>query len=729
MAVTLREVIPDGTQWGKLGQVLPDWKDLEFSQDSKGAGTISFSYPADGANSASLKSGMYVTPVVDGSYKYNNSIFYIDQSSGVTIDEGNGNIVAYTGISLLGRLSDIRWMPAIGSSYMDENSFRYSNVSPGSVIKAGVENYWSRSKSLSPTSETWIHSIDIAGDTEWLYLVDEAVSPTTSVMDMLSKYQDLGIATAVFKGFTLEVFAMPSAIQETETRTVKVNGPWRTSGSKYPVLESSRYEAFPRAIVLDSGKIFASWSSQTDHFNKNGPNYGLYSVSSDGTTWSAPTRVSSDSHGTTGLAKLGNRVAMFTMTSGPYTGYISVTSTPETSWPAPAKIPASAWGEFSWIFPSDLTWVDTGTTDGLLLAATYGGKGIRIAASSDAGKSWYPYSVVDETPFEDGTGTSEPTLTQLPDGRILCLIRNDRSDTAAITAAWSSDRGKTWTEPKVVISGYSGQPKAAVMPDGSLMLTLREWPTGLDWKLAESRDMGETWSIHDPGLGDMMYGEFVTLRGESWLVGSSQNSTSDSDIFSIKMSQSTESRVLQTTPKRRSDVRFVEGLNLTEGTYSESVSEIVTYLLVVGSEDQLSDAEDKAKVVQWVPAPQSAIEKYGYHERILDVSDASVPETLQAIGQMYIRTRMEPRYSKAYTVVDNLYDYRGNRINVPSALIDYQCGDLISLSDNTGTSVERVTSITLTWSNSTTVSVSLVLNDYFEDYEVEFDRRLKRLGG
>lgn len=732
MGVTLREVIPDGTQWGRLGEVIPDWEGLEFSQDSKGAGTISFNYPEDGANSSVLNGGMFVTPVIDGSYEYNNSIFYLDQTSGKTIDAGNGNMKIIAGISLLGRLEDVRWMPAIGSEYMDENSFRYSNVSPGAVIKAGIENYWSRAKSLSPNSSGWINEVVIAGDTEWLYLVDEAVSPTTSVLEILGKYQDLGIATAVFKGFTLEVFALSNAIEETETIVVKEHGPWEVTGSKYPLLSSTRYEAFPRAITLNNGKILAVWGSLTDHYTNNGPSKGLMSTSTNGSTWTTPIPYSDGEHLPVGISKMGSRVAMLTMTRGPYTGWISVTSTPETSWPQPTMIPHEAWGGDSWKYPADLIWLDTGTTDGLLIASSYGGNGLLLTASEDAGKTWKPYSVVTKQAFGNSSGPAEPTLTLLPDGRILCMIRNDEyaADTFAFTASWSSDRGKTWTEPVVVLSGHTGQPKVTVMPDGALMVTLRKRPKSLEWRLGESRDGGKTWTVSDPKLGDMMYGEIVNITGSSWLIGSSQNSTSDSDIFSIKLTQTVTSRTLESTPKERtSNVRFVEGLNLTEGTYSESVTDLVTYLLVVGSEDPLSDAEEKAKVIQWVPAPQSAIERFGYHEKILEVPEASTPETLYAIGQMYIRNRMEPRYSKSFNVVDNLYDRHGNRLAVPSALTDYQCGDLISLTDNEGTSVERVCAITLSWSSSSTVSVGLTLNDYFDDYTVEFDRRLKRLGG
>lgn len=126
------------------------------------------------------------------------------------------------------------------------------------------------------------------------------------------------------------------------------------------------------------------------------------------------------------------------------------------------------------------------------------------------------------------------------------------------------------------------------------------------------------------------------------------------------------------------------------------------------------------------------IDKFGYHEDILDVSDASNPATLKSIGENYLKRHLEPRYSKTYTMVDSLYDNStGKPLNIPKAFIDFQCGDSILILADGGSSVETVYAITCSYSNPSqeSASIGLTLNDYFDSWAVKFDQRLKRLGG
>lgn len=317
-------------------------------------------------------------------------------------------------------------------------------------------------------------------------------------------------------------------------------GRWATSGTRRTILDSSRYEAFPNAVRLDDGAIVAAWCSQTDHYARGGPSYGLLAHSTTGgATWSEPRRFSEGAQVPVALAARSGQVAMLAMTTGPYQAHITVTSTPLGAWPTPTPIPSTAWGGATWAFPSDLLWLD-GDGNGTLIAAAYGGDGIRLTRSTDAGATWTPLAHPVTTPWGSPTGSpSEPRLTRLPDGRLLMMVRWDTQPTGgAIWALWSSDQGATWTEPVLVLPRYSGRPCVAVMSDGAVLMTLRDLRddgSRESWTLAESRDDGMTWAVRSIGDDWMMYGEIVpTAPGAGLLIGATDIGPS-SDVWALDL--------------------------------------------------------------------------------------------------------------------------------------------------------------------------------------------------
>ena len=201
MSVILREIIPDGTKYGKLGAILPYWTGLEFSQDFLSSTAISFSYPKTAPQADKLKLGMYVVPVVNGNYQWLDSIFYIKARSGTLIEEDT--LIQVSGYSLKKNLDKMYWAPAIGSVFSDEDMFRYTNITPGAVLRAGVENYLSRARNGFYDSTEWLSGVSVPADSKWDYKVDEIIQATTSISSVVSKYQDLGMATVRFDGFQL----------------------------------------------------------------------------------------------------------------------------------------------------------------------------------------------------------------------------------------------------------------------------------------------------------------------------------------------------------------------------------------------------------------------------------------------------------------------------------------------------------------------------------------------
>uniref|UniRef100_UPI002622698F sialidase family protein n=1 Tax=uncultured Tessaracoccus sp. TaxID=905023 RepID=UPI002622698F len=325
---------------------------------------------------------------------------------------------------------------------------------------------------------------------------------------------------------------------------------WRVSGSPRMLADTDRYEAFPRVTRFGDG-VLVAWSSQTDHYQKNGPSYGQLAYSRDGVTWGAPVRLSSGAHTPVAVRALGNRYAVLAMTRGPFAGYLGVSSNPASP-PSLKQLTHADWGAppSTWTFPADMLWVDNGTADGLMLAACYSGQGIYLTSSTDAGKTWEPQANPIQAQFKDGSGPAESQLSKLPDGRLMMITRWDTHVRAGVHwgdmwVQWSRDDGRTWTKPRKAIADVSGQPATAVMPDGSLLVTLRDprmdgSPQSL--VLGESRDGGATWGLLDVDPGRMMYADLVPLNDSTaLLVGASEKSSTNTDVWTVKL-QIAESR-------------------------------------------------------------------------------------------------------------------------------------------------------------------------------------------
>lgn len=202
--VVLRQVIPDGSQYGQLGAIFSDHSHLEFGQDLRGAGSIKFDYPSQGVNSDQLDGETYVVPIINGNDKWHDAIFKIQETEAPNLGEDGPVMKTYAGVSLLKQTEKIRWLPAIGSQYMDDMAFTYTNVTPGAVLKGAVDNFWSRAKSQFNDPIHWLTEVKVSANAAWQYRVDEQVIPGTSLWEMITKYQDLGIATARFEGFRLQ---------------------------------------------------------------------------------------------------------------------------------------------------------------------------------------------------------------------------------------------------------------------------------------------------------------------------------------------------------------------------------------------------------------------------------------------------------------------------------------------------------------------------------------------
>ena len=127
------------------------------------------------------------------------------------------------------------------------------------------------------------------------------------------------------------------------------------------------------------------------------------------------------------------------------------------------------------------------------LYGAYRSGGIRIVgAESSDGIHWACAGTIARRSGkvnERGEGPTEAALCRLRDGQALCVYRLDSDLTYGQT--WSSDEGRSWTEPVECRGPRSVEPSLAVLDDGTVILSggrpgLKLWldqnGTGEDWQ-------------------------------------------------------------------------------------------------------------------------------------------------------------------------------------------------------------------------------------------------------
>jgi hypothetical protein len=110
-----------------------------------------------------------------------------------------------------------------------------------------------------------------------------------------------------------------------------------------------------------------------------------------------------------------------------------------------------------------------------------------VVRSRDSGRSWDRPS---EVARRDGSEFEEPSLIQLPSGRLLTLMRDN--GTRHLHQCVSDDEGRSWSAPRgLPIGGYP--PHLLLLPDGRVLCTYGWRQPDFGIRAVLSADGGETW--------------------------------------------------------------------------------------------------------------------------------------------------------------------------------------------------------------------------------------------
>jgi hypothetical protein len=138
-----------------------------------------------------------------------------------------------------------------------------------------------------------------------------------------------------------------------------------------------------------------------------------------------------------------------------------------------------------------------------------------VITSNDDGKTWNYLSTIAapnlEDPIDEGFG--EPTIILLDNGQLLCIMRTGHH--RPLYACWSSDQGKTWTDPLYTGLERGCAPHMVKLTDGRLAVIYgNRFPPG--WSRITPGGDHARWYWPGPGLVKLAINSDGT--GKDWEV-------------------------------------------------------------------------------------------------------------------------------------------------------------------------------------------------------------------
>lgn len=305
--------------------------------------------------------------------------------------------------------------------------------------------------------------------------------------------------------------------------------------TKVNVVDNDKYNTFPCATSFNSN-VYVAFEEKTTH--TTGGDVKVMSSTDGGKTFSGPVTltkpVSTDVHGTGAMHSRNGIGVLLTITRDPARTWVWTRANSASAW---VRIGEVVFGSAEWVIATGIIWLK----NGVMLASGYGPDGVLISRSTDNGLTWTPYA----NPIPGaGSGSwpyNENVIQELPDGRLIMLVRHDTSSRNYIRKLYSSDGGATWGAVSLVREDVSGMPRVKLMSDNSLVLIVRdtrEDGTRESWGFMVSTDLGNTWTYEDVHSSWSMYGEVVDIsNGYGLIIAASQvrGSATNADVWTMRI--------------------------------------------------------------------------------------------------------------------------------------------------------------------------------------------------
>lgn len=266
------------------------------------------------------------------------------------------------------------------------------------------------------------------------------------------------------------------------------------------------YEAFPTAATNASGLTLAHWNANVNHYTK-GRSLGA-TLAPGETAWSPAFDIAGldGGYGPGPLAVRGDTFASLEMVGATRTSRIRF-STDGRNWTAGKPV---IWTQLPTAFACGLTWA----SDGTLYALAYSNYVTEITRSTDGGNSW-------ATCWREVDARRTECALLERDGTLYLYQRYESGADRHMSVRWSNDGGLTFTAPRVAIRDSLGLPLPTAMPDGTILMPVRDTSAG-DWRWAYAYSTDAvTWTKRPLFLGNNLYGQFAP-RGvdQALLIGS-----------------------------------------------------------------------------------------------------------------------------------------------------------------------------------------------------------------
>jgi sialidase-1 len=232
----------------------------------------------------------------------------------------------------------------------------------------------------------------------------------------------------------------------------------------------SQWLGFPDLVQTRSGKLICTYTEGVGH--GGGPRILIQESHDLGRTWGEAREIGSGKCNTSRIQELRDGTLLHVYDLYPGRPVLQTSADDGITWKDLRELDPEKAGGRLCIVPSPMLEMDDGSW--LLAGSTWfppsNRECVEIYHSPDRGVTWTLWSVIEGYPPHS---LSEPSLVALPDGRMVCYMREERTDGLPGCKAYSTDGGKTWSALEELPFAVVGRTCADLLSNGRVLLTFR----------------------------------------------------------------------------------------------------------------------------------------------------------------------------------------------------------------------------------------------------------------